>query len=214
MAGVAPVKPCEYAFPYKDVKSFITLSSVLEGVGTSAYTGAAALITDKEYLTPAAAILVTEAKHTSLQRYVLGKIAPDNPYGTPLNPNEVFTLAAAFITKCPSDNYKLPFKAFPTLKAEIGDLPQVGQTHITEFSTTAMVPEHAYLTFVSGLDITSVKATKGKNGYYSAAVPNKTEGQSYVILTHKDVTKGKITDDVVIAGPAVLEVCSNIGPHY
>lgn len=212
-AGSPPNKACEYSFPYTDVKSFIGLSSVLEGVGTSAYLGAAPAIKDKDYLSAAGAILVTEAKHTSLQRYTLGKIAPDNPYGTPLNPNEVFTLAAAFIKKCPADNYKLPFKAFPSLTAEIGSLPQVGQTHITEFSTkAAVVPEGAYLTFVSGLDITSVKATKGKNGFYSAAVPITTEGQSYVILTKTDA-KGKILDDNVIAGPAVLEVCSNIGPH-
>ena len=213
-AKSTPVKACEYKFPYTDVKSFIGLSSVLEGVGTSAYTGAAAAITDKDYLTSAAAILVTEAKHTSLQRYVLGKIAPDNPYGTPLSPNEVFTLAGAFIVKCPADNYKLPFSAFPTLTAEIGNLPQVGQTHITEFSTKAAVPEGSYLTFVSGLDVTSVKAVKGSNGYYSAAVPNTAEGQSYVILTKTDVSNGTITDNIVVAGPAVLEVCSNIGPHY
>ncbi|CAF9903025.1 MAG: hypothetical protein GOMPHAMPRED_000067 [Gomphillus americanus] len=207
-AGSKPNQACTYSFPYTDVKSFVGLSGVLEGVGTSAYLGAAPAITSKDYLTIAGSILVTEAKHTSLQRYNLGQIAPENPYGTPLGPNEVFTLAAAFIKSCPAGNYALPFKAFPSLAAEIGTLPQVGQTHITAFSTKATVPAGAYLTFISGLDVTSVKATKdSKTGYYNAAVPESSFGQTYVVLTKADA-KGVISDSNVIAGPAILEVCS------
>jgi hypothetical protein len=85
-AGVTPVEACNYTFPYTDVKSFITLSSVLEGVGTSAYLGGAPLVTSKDYLAVAGSILVTEAIHTSLQRVAIGKIAPANPYGTVSTP--------------------------------------------------------------------------------------------------------------------------------
>jgi len=206
-------KACKYNFPYNSVKSFIGLSSVLEGVGVSAYLGAAPLVTSKQYLTVAGSILVTEAKHTSLQRYTIGEIAPENPYGTPLGPSEVYTLAAAFIVpgSCPASNQALPFTAFPSLTAEIGNLPQVGQTHITDFSVgkTAKIPATPYLTFISGLDITSVPATKKSNGYYSAAVPEASEGQTYVILTNKNVTGGTIDESKdIVAGPAILEVCS------
>ena len=86
-AGVTPVQACTYNFPYTDVKSFITLSSVLEGVGTSAYLGAAPLVTSKSYLSVAGAILVAEALHTSLQRSAIGEVPFANPYGTVSFPN-------------------------------------------------------------------------------------------------------------------------------
>ena len=81
-ANVTPVDACTYKFPYEDVRSFITLSSVLEGVGTSAYLGGAPLITSKDYLSVAGSILVAEALHTSLQRVAVGEVASANPYGT------------------------------------------------------------------------------------------------------------------------------------
>ena len=119
-AGATPVQACTYSFPYTDVASFITLSSVLEGVGTSAYLGGAPLITSKQYLTVAGSILATEALHTSYQRAAIGEVPMANPFETPLNPNPVFTLAAAFIVSCPANNPPLPFTAFPTLTATKG----------------------------------------------------------------------------------------------
>jgi len=209
-AGSAPNEACTYSFPYTDVKSFVGLSAVLEGVGTSAYLGAAPAVQSKDYLAIAGSILVTEAIHTGLTRFNNGQVGPGGPYGTGLAPNEVYTLAAAFIKSCPKNNYKLPFKAFPTLTAQVGDLSQVGQTHITQFSVDASkVPSGDYfLTFVSGLDVTSVKATKDKKaGYYTAAVPETTFGQTYVLLTKNDAN-GTVADSNVVAGPAILEVCS------
>ena len=116
-AGELPVQPCTYNFPMSDVMSFITLSNVLEGVGTSAYLGGAPLITNPDILTAAGSILVTEALHTSLQRTALKAAPAANAFGTPLDPNAVFTLAASFIVSCPANNTALPFKAFPSLTA-------------------------------------------------------------------------------------------------
>ncbi len=111
---------CEYSFPYTDVKGFITLSSVIEEVVTSAYIGGAGFITSKDYLDMVASILVNEALHTSLQRNAIGEIAAANPYGIFLGLNAVFTLTAAFIKSRPSTNIALPVKAFPGLTVAQG----------------------------------------------------------------------------------------------
>lgn len=60
----------------------MTLSSVLEGVGTSAYLGAAPLVTSKGYLTVAGSILAVEALHTSYQRAQIGEVPMANPFYT------------------------------------------------------------------------------------------------------------------------------------
>ncbi|KAK5111141.1 hypothetical protein LTR62_005340 [Meristemomyces frigidus] len=116
--GVTPNLPCSYNFPYTDVKSFITLSSVLEDVGTSAYLGAAPLITIPAYLTVAGSILATEARHTAFQRTALSEVPMPNPLQTSLDPTSVYTLAAMFITSCPSSNMALPFTPFKTLTTD------------------------------------------------------------------------------------------------
>lgn len=201
-AGATPVAPCTYDFGFTDVKSFITLSSVLEGVGTSAYLGAAGLITSKAYLTVAGSILVTEALHTSMQRMAVGEVPAANPYYTPLDPMSVYTLAASFITACPASNAPLPFMAFPTLMATQG-MPGAPDMTFT-FSTEATVASGAYLTFVNGLAVESVMATMA-GGMLSAAIPMDVSGQTYVFVT-SSAANGTLMDSMVVAGPAIIEV--------
>ncbi|KAN0104199.1 hypothetical protein V8E51_009944 [Hyaloscypha variabilis] len=89
-------------------QEFVTLASVIEGVGVSAYLGAAADITSKAYLTAAGSILVTEALHQSAARGAVGEIPMANVFGTPMGLNAVYTIASGFITACPSSNVALP----------------------------------------------------------------------------------------------------------
>lgn len=58
--GANATAACEYTFPVKDVASFLAVSQILEGVGVTAYLGAAQFLTTPAYLTAAGAILTTE----------------------------------------------------------------------------------------------------------------------------------------------------------
>lgn len=110
-AGATPVKECTYAYGVSDPKSFVMLSSILEGVGVSAYLGAAADIMSADYLTAAGSILTVESRHSAYIRFSLKESPFPTPFDTPLDFNEVYTLASPFIVSCPSDSPMLPFKA-------------------------------------------------------------------------------------------------------
>lgn len=201
-AGAAPVAACTYDFPYTDPKSFVTLASVLEGVGVSAYLGGAGLITSKAYLGVAGSILVTESLHTSVQRFNLGEVAPANPYGTALGLNPVYTLAAAFITACPSTNAALPVMAFPTLTATQGIPAAEGITFT--FSVKGTLPTTFFVVFVSGLSTTSVAPTMDGD-MIEAVIPATAMGQTYVFLS-KAATNMTLNDSMILYGPAIIEV--------
>ncbi|MCJ1413769.1 hypothetical protein MMC32_000094 [Xylographa parallela] len=201
-AGATPVAACTYKFPYTDPKSFVTLASILEGVGTSAYLGGAPLIASKTYLGVAGSILVTESIHTSLQRFNLGEVAPANPYGTALGLNPVYTLAAEFIVSCPSTNAALPVMAFPALTATQG-IPAAPDMTFT-FTTTTSMPSTFFVTFVSGLSTTSVAGSM-MGSMIVATIPETAMGQTYVFITNANVTSS-IMDSMILNGPAILEV--------
>ncbi|MCJ1228789.1 hypothetical protein MMC12_005452 [Toensbergia leucococca] len=204
-AGAMPVTACKYDFPYTDAKSFVTLASVLEGVGVSAYLGAAGLITSKAYLGVAASILVTEAIHTSLQRFSIGEVAPANPYGTALGLDPVYTLAAAFITSCPTTNAALPVMAFPALTATQG-IPASPGISFT-FTAKGTLPATFFVVFVNGLYTLGVTPTMD-GSMISAVIPEAVSGQTYAFVTNSmpATNMSSIMDSMILYGPAIIEV--------
>ncbi|KDR70429.1 hypothetical protein GALMADRAFT_214518 [Galerina marginata CBS 339.88] len=190
--GDKATKPCVYNFPYTDPKSFAALSQVLEGVGTSAYTGAAQLISNKDYLTAAASVLATEARHASWVASAVNKFSGwSGSFDVPLGLNQVFTLAAAFITSCPSTNPTLPVHAFPALTVT-GAVP--GKNAAISAPNATSTPTH--IAFFTGFDKLFAEI---QNGHVT--VPTGLAGQVYAVAT---TSATQATDDVIVAGPTIL----------
>ncbi|KAF8069906.1 ferritin-like domain-containing protein [Lyophyllum atratum] len=194
--GDKATKPCTYKFPYTDPKSFAALAQVLEGVGVSAYTGAAQFIENKDYLTAAASVLATEARHAS---WVAGAVNQFSGWSgaldVPLSLNSVFSLAAPFFESCPSDNPALPVKAFPGLT--FAGKAKPGSPSTIAFEATAPSDTPLYAVFFSGLSQTAVPITDSK----SITIPKDLIGTVYAVISTSDT---KASDDNIIAGPAIL----------
>lgn len=199
-AGATPVSACNYSFPYTDPKSFLALSQVIEGVGVSAYLGAAAYIANADYLTIAASILTVEARHNSLVRYLNGADPFPTPEDTPQTPREVVSIAGAFFVSCPTGSAPT-IMPFPALKP--GMMPSnlaAGAMIPFTVANGTTVASPAYCAFANGLSVAYQPYTNG-----ACAVPKAMEGQTYVVLTSSN---GSLSDETTIAGPAILELPS------
>jgi rubrerythrin len=195
--GDKGTQPCEYSFPYKDPKSFAALSQVFEGVGASAYSGAAQFITNKAYLTAAASILATEARHASFVASAVNHVAGwSGSFEVPLSLNEVFSLAAPFITSCPSTNPTLPVKAFAALTLSAGNPGStVNVTFTAPSGTSSSTP--IFISFYTGLSQEFAPVVDGK-----VTIPGDLIGTVYAVATTNSTAAA---DDNILAGPAMLE---------
>ncbi|KAJ7509865.1 ferritin-like domain-containing protein [Mycena galericulata] len=196
--GDNATQPCNYSFPYSDPRSFAGLSQALEGVGVSAYTGAAQFITNKVYLTAAASVLATEARHASWVASAVEKYAGwSGDFDVPLGLNQVYSLAAAFITSCPSTNPTLPVTAFPTLTTSTTRYSP-GKNITLDFTPATAVPADTplYAAFYTGLSVEYAPITDSK-----VTIPMDLRGTVYTVVT---TSNGTVSDGNTIAGPLIL----------
>ncbi|KAH7163019.1 ferritin-like domain-containing protein [Dactylonectria estremocensis] len=208
-----------FKFPFTDIHSFVGLAGVLEGVGVSAYLGAAAAIANKDYLTAAGSILTVEARHASYIRAALGQKPFPTAFDTPLDFNQVYSLAAQFITAL-APNTKLPFKAFPTLTAADPTHSSFKAGGKVVFKGAYKAAKKAgktnkplYAVFFSGLNTYYVPVKIGGNKIdYVANIPKASTGkpapagQVYITLSSADGKKVTAGDENTVAGVAIIEV--------
>jgi hypothetical protein len=170
---------------------------LIENVGVSAYAGAAQYISDGAYLTIAATILSTEARHQAWQSSAVGNMEPwSSAYDTALGLDMVYTIASAFITSCPSTNPTLPVKAFGALTVDNG-VP--GQTASFTFDNSNQGDTVEYAIFYNGVGTAAVQLDADHN----AMVPSGLQGISYVVISTAS-SAADVTTDNIVAGPAFV----------
>lgn len=203
-AGQPAVAECTYNFGALTPKTFVATASVLEGVGVSAYLGAAQYISSKAYLTAAGSILTVESRHSSYLRSRLNESPFPAPFDTPLDFNEVYTLAAAFIVSCPASNPPLPVKAFPSIATSPAGPYRRGQNIMFQpgqgFNVNRNTQLYAAFITVTGPIFTQAEY---ENGAYEVTIPLGVAGQVYAVLT---TNHDMVADSNIVAGPALMEV--------
>ncbi|KZT04916.1 uncharacterized protein LAESUDRAFT_737718 [Laetiporus sulphureus 93-53] len=197
--GSAAPKPCTYSFPYTDPPSFVALSMAIEGVGAAAYLGAAQYISDKSVLNAAGSILAVEQRQAGWISSSVLKVQPwDGPFETPLGFSDAFSLAASYISDCPSSNPPLPVVTLPVL-AVSSMSPQPGST----ISLTFNNPNKASPTFLAWLSGLEVVFTPIDDASWNTVVPDGLHGTVYVGVVSSE--KMPIGDDQMVTGLAIMQ---------
>lgn len=199
--GVQPVQPCKYNFgdSFASATNMVKTATILEQVGVSAYLGAAPILSSPAVLAAAASIYSIEARHQSFIRTISGSQAAPDVFDTPLSPQQVFTLAAPFITSCPQGS-NLVLKANPPLT-----LANPQQALVADASLALTSPASATAkgcAFIAGNQPTGAAFTAFTNG--ACTLPQGLTGVVYLNLVNAIPADGKIVDSIIVAGPLLL----------
>lgn len=201
--GIQPVQPCTYNFggAFASAQAMVQTATVLEQVGVSAYLGAAPIVADPTVLGAAASIFSIEARHQSFIRTVSGVAAAPNFFDTPLSPKQVFSLAAPFISSCPTGS-NLILTAFPNITM-VNANQQIVADQQLQLQSSASSSAQACGFSVGGLP-TGTMFTSFTNG--ACQIPQGLTGVVYLDLVSSIPADGKLTDALIVAGPMVLTV--------
>lgn len=99
--GGMPVAKGTYDFspagPLNTREDVLKILATVEGVGVSAYQGAAGFIQNPDILAAAAAIMQVEGRHTSVIRGLVGQVPVPDAFTMALTPAEVLKIVSPFI---------------------------------------------------------------------------------------------------------------------
>ncbi|KAF2094735.1 hypothetical protein NA57DRAFT_79904 [Rhizodiscina lignyota] len=192
-AGGMPVQQCQYDFGFTDAKTMLATARVLEAAGIGAYLGAAPLVNSSAVLSVAASIVTVEARHQSNIRALSGAEPVPAAFDTALGPAAVFTLAAPFITSCPSGS-NLAIQAFPQIKLTTA---AVSSNQMLVLQNPAQPTGAMFCAFVNQATPQFTPLTNG-----ACTVPGNLAGDTFMMVT----SSMSIADTAVLAGPSVLEI--------
>lgn len=143
----------------------------------------------------AGSILTTEARH---QAWIASAVNKQNswsgPYDTPLGLSDVYSIAAAFITSCPSSNPTLPVKTFPALTLSCDAAGSTAILNYTGASSSDTLILYSGLTILA-LPITDMMVT----------IPPSLQGIAYAVVSSTSNTT-MVDDSNTIAGPAIIDL--------
>lgn len=201
--GIQPVQPCQYNFgdSFASAQNMVKTAVVLEQVGVSAYLGAAPIVSSPTVLGAAASIFSVEARHQTFIRTVSGAAAAPNFFDTPLSVKQVFSLAAPFIASCPQGS-NLVLTAFPNITMTDPNQKIVASQQLAVQSSASAQAQAC--AFTVGGAPTGSMFTSFQNG--ACDTPQGLTGVVYLNLVNQTPADGKITDDIIVAGPMVLQV--------
>lgn len=152
-------------------------------------------------MTVAAEIVTVESRHQTFIRTASKVAAVPSAFDTPLGVRSVFTLAAGFITSCPtgSNLAVTPFAAV-TMTGDAKAAAVEGAT--VALSTTAT--GGTFCAFTNGGIAGGTAFTAFADG--KCTTPAGLAGQVYVHITNAGPSTGVLTDALVVAGPMVMTV--------
>lgn len=133
-----------------------------------------------------------------------------HPGQTPLDLNQVFTLASGIIVSCPSTNTQLPVTAFPSFTispvtsganaSSIAPGSSITVNFITSSSSSSLSGQQLFATFLTGIDQIFVPL-EGFSAPYTVTIPEELRGFVFLVITD---TAEKADDTATVAGPAMF----------
>ncbi|KAA1478046.1 hypothetical protein DENSPDRAFT_885585 [Dentipellis sp. KUC8613] len=197
--GAPAVQACTYNFGVNgNVTNFVELSDLFETVGASAYSGSAHYLNKSDLLTVAASILATEARQST---WINNAIRGANPWSTafetPLDLNQVFTLASGVIVSCPSSNPAIPPVSLNPPLTATPATARPGQNVSLTFDASKAGNATLFAAFLSGLNATYVQLNGSQP--FNVSIPQSLQGTTFLAITNSSTEHA---DNVTVAGPA------------